>query len=268
MLLEVLEYLLTPASRSARALGFLKSTIQVRARYRRCRAAWRPHLEATRAWILEVARQCPSRRKVVLLGAGLLHDVPVRELSELFDEVVLVDVVHPLSSRMAVWRLPNVHQICHEVTGVVSALAAAADHSTLPVSFPELFTNDPALDLTISLNLLSQLSWVPEQILSGRRPAAEVDAYLAHLQQAHIDYLRRLPGHTALVTDMRWSRRATNAKPQTQEPEESWDVLHHGPMPPPTRQWEWRIAPAPEREPEHDLVAIVGAYSDCKAAWR
>lgn len=56
MIVEFLEYTITPCSAIARSMGFLKSSIEVRARYRRCRSAWQAHLDRTRESILEAAK--------------------------------------------------------------------------------------------------------------------------------------------------------------------------------------------------------------------
>lgn len=263
MILEFLEYLATPASPLARSMGFLKSALQVRARFSRCHHHWLSHLQHTRALILEAAARCPTRRKVVLLGAGLLHDIPLPELSRLFDQVVLVDIVHPLSSRLAAWRLGNVRQLSLDITGVMAKIPAAAEHpnAPLPRSFPEAFCLDPELDLTVSVNLLSQLAWIPSQLLASTHPAQPLDTFLRHLLEAHLDYLQRLPGHSALITDAAWTRRSIGG-----EPPETWDVLHGISLPPPEQHWEWQIAPAPEREPDADFSATVIAYPDWKRA--
>ncbi len=50
-----------------------------------------------------------QKRTAVVLGSGLLRDVPIEELSENFDTVVLVDLVHLASVRL--WlRLTRIPQ--------------------------------------------------------------------------------------------------------------------------------------------------------------
>ncbi len=265
MILELLEYLATPASRLARSMGFLKSALQVRARFLRCRQPWRPHLEHTRALILQAASLCPTRRKAVLFGAGLLHDIPLKELSALFQEVVLVDIVHPLSSRFAAWRQGNVRQVSLDVTGVMDKIFAAQKQpgAPLPISFPEAFCTDSDLDLSVSVNLLSQLAWVSSQHLATTHPAPVLDTFYRHLLEAHLDYLQRLPGHTALITDSRWTRHSVDGAFS-----ETWDVLHGVTLPTLAQQWTWAIAPAPEREAGYDFTANVVGYPDWKQTSR
>jgi hypothetical protein len=264
MILELLEYLLTPVPPWTRSLGFLRSAIEVRARYRRCRTAWQPHLDATQSWILRTAQACPSKRKVVLLGAGLLHDVPLRALASLFSKVVLVDAVHPLSSRLASLPFPNVSREALDVTGLIHALHSNTPENPVslpdPLPRPTRFLDDPELDLTLSLNLLSQLPWIPSKLLAPHLSETQLTPFLQAILRAHLDYLRQLPGQTALVSDFQWSRVSPDGTPR-----ETWNVLHGLRLPPPTLQWEWNIAPAPELEPDHHFIAHVAAYSDWKA---
>jgi hypothetical protein len=41
-----------------------------------------------------------QKRTAVVLGSGLLRDVPIRELAAAFDTVVLIDLVHVASVRL------------------------------------------------------------------------------------------------------------------------------------------------------------------------
>ena len=266
MILELLEHCFTPCSWLARSQGFLTSSIQVRARYQRCRAAWAPHLERTQAVILAAADRAPGRRKALLFGAGLLHDIPLRELSNRFEEVVLADIVHALPSRLAAMRLPNVRLLTLDVTGVMRELPRLRDcpGAGLPVSVPQAFLGDARLDFSVSVNLLSQLGWIPGRVLGATRAEAELALFQRGLMLAHLEYLRKLPGHSALVTDARWKARSHSTTGNGEERE--WDVLQGVALPEPDRAWDWEIAPAPERERGVDYAARVHAYVDWKQA--
>ena len=87
-----IDYLASPVPRHLRNMGYVREMKALRARRNRCRAAWRPHLERTRALVLEAAAQCERRRNALIVGSGLLYDVPLTELSRQFDSVVLVDM--------------------------------------------------------------------------------------------------------------------------------------------------------------------------------
>src|SRR5579871_6065867 len=98
MFAELIEYAITPCPRYARRMGYLYEAVAIRARAARCRAAWAPHQERTRALLRRSLARCPRRRKAVVLGSGACLDVPLAELAAAFGEVVLVDVVHPLGT--------------------------------------------------------------------------------------------------------------------------------------------------------------------------
>ncbi len=245
-------------------MGFLTSTIQVRARYQRCRAAWQPHLDRTRAAILAAARLATGRRKALLFGAGLLHDIPLRELAASFEEVVLADIVHSLPSRLAALRFPNVRLLTLDVTGIMKELPRLRDSpaAPLPAYSPQVYLDDGRLDFSVSVNLLSQLGWVPSRFLRGGRPEADLAAFQKGLVLAHLEYLRQLPGHTALITDVRW-----RAQPHAPgEAAREWEVLQGVRLPEPEWAWDWDIAPAPERERGVDYAARVHGYADWKGA--
>jgi hypothetical protein len=249
-------------------MGFLKSSIQVRARYKRCHSQWSEHLGKTRSMILKAAHLATRRRKAVVFGAGLLHDIPLSELSDMFERVLLVDVVHTWPCRFKVLAFPNVELVTLDVTGIVGRLPAARRSPSIPLpeSRPSAFIDDPLLDFSVSVNLLSQLPWVPGQFLADSHSEAALAAMKAQLIFAHLEYLRRLPGHTALISDTAW--RSVTLKSAQGSREEEWDVLSGVSLPAPETAWDWLIAPAPERSKEADLVARVHAYPDWKGTLR
>lgn len=263
MILELIEYLATPCPKAFRSIGFLSSAMEVRARYRRCRQAWLPHIDKTRRTILEAANLCTARRKVVVLGAGLLHDIPLKELSASFKKVVLVDIVHPSSSRLAALRFKNVEQVSADVTEVMERLLSVSGipEGPLPISQPKRFIGDTELDLALSVNLLSQLSHVPGKYLTGRRSEATIDAFSKHLIEAHLNYLCRLPSRAALITDLA-VRRVNREKNEIEE----WDALYGAKLPEPDYSWEWSLAPSPEVARGIDISTTVAAYTDWKKA--
>ncbi|MGC8491820.1 MAG: hypothetical protein ACP5SH_08785 [Syntrophobacteraceae bacterium] len=244
-------------------MGFLSSSLRVRARFRRCKRAWADHIENTQRAILEAAGQCPRRRRAAMLGAGLLHDIPLSELSSLFEEVILVDIVHPWLSRVKANRFRNVTRISADITGVMEELYRVAPLAgcALPVSHPALFADDPRLDLTVSVNLLSQLPDVPGEYLHGLRSEPSVAAFQKQLVEAHLDHLARLPGHTALITDIGVKRMTRDGHTL-----EEWDPLYGAKLPPAERTWQWHLAPSPEIQRGIDLCTTVAAYTDWKKA--
>lgn len=273
MILELLEFCLTPCSWEARVLGFLRSSIQVRARHARCGKSWQPHLEKTKEVILRAAQTAPGRRRAILFGAGLVHDVPLRELSGLFEEVLLVDMVHTWPCRIAAAGLGNVRLVSLDVTGIVSELARVRTDAAapLPVSKPAFALRDDSLDFSVSLNLLSQLAWVPSHFLGRQRQERDLQAMKRQMVEAHLAYLTELPGRSVLITDTVWHSRpvrsSQNKTLSVSSAKGEWDVLGGVSLPRSDLAWEWDIAPAPERASDADFVARVQAYLDWKSVW-
>jgi hypothetical protein len=256
MLGEILEYVFTPASRLARTQGFLRGAIQIRSRYGRCRNAWAPHLARTRRIILEAARLCPNRGRVLILGGGLIHDVPVAELCASFGEVLLADLAHPISSRFQTRRYRNLRRLEVDVSGVMAGLARPGFPE---IQRPDLRCGEPDVDLVVSVNLLSQLCWAPTRILDPHPERDRVRTFLAGVVRAHLDALNDLPCAAALVTDHAWRRREVRTGKT-----DRWEVLQGIALPVGGDRWDWEIAPAPERERSADFTAEVVGYADWK----
>ncbi|GAB6038205.1 hypothetical protein JCM15519_27640 [Fundidesulfovibrio butyratiphilus] len=247
MLAELVEYLLTPCSGQARRLGYMSQAVGLRARHRRLRAAWREHLERTRAFILEAAAQADPSGPALVLGSGALLDIPFRALCQRFPCVVLADMAHPWPARLAVWRAKNARLVPVDLTGCLPEVLAGR--------LPEPRALDLFADLrpafTVSANLLSQLAFLPVARLqhSGRHQPEALKAFARGLRREHLEWLRRLPGTRCLVTDQE-SRLGESILP----------LVETAALGPPAARWTWNFAPRPEVSRHADEVRQVGAY--------
>ena len=118
MLSELLTYITTPCPQYVRHMDYLDEVIAMKQRYERTRTAWQPHLEHTRRFVLSAAEKCRNRSKAVILGSGLLLDVPLDELSTMFQAVVLLDIVFLPEVRRSIKRYGNVRLVQHDVTNM------------------------------------------------------------------------------------------------------------------------------------------------------
>lgn len=241
MILELLEYLLTPSSLAFRRVGYLQGQLGIKVRHRQCRQEWRGHLKLTKFAILSAAQQCTTRRKCVILGSGRLLDVPLEQLSKMFRQVVLVDAVHPLSAYAAAAWYRNVKLVSADVTGTAIELTRIArdPRQPLPRATPTLFCDDLEIDYVASVNLMSQLAYLPGIYLEkGHRPEAQIEAYSHNVLAAHLDYLRRLPGIVTLITDV--EKLVIDPKGQVTE---RIDILHGVQVPQAEEEWIWHHVP-------------------------
>jgi hypothetical protein len=261
MLLEWLENLVTPCSRSVRALGYLRELIGIKVRYRRCRSAWQPHLDRTKAIISQAISRCPQNRKAVILGSGHLLDIPIEDLAKNFQEVLLVDVVHPLGTRWRIRKWKNVRLLTADLTGLIDRLYQLDRGQPLPEPTSNQLPLDSDIDLVASVNLLSQLHFLPTRYLSRNHnlPEAEVEPFGRRITENHLSFLHSLPGVVALITDV--ERITFDQKGQEVSRQSAIRGLD---LPFKGESWIWDIAPAPEASPIYSYQRRVLGVPDLK----
>ena len=262
-----LDYLAIPVPRHIRRMGYLRELRALRARRNRCRSAWSSHLEHTRAVILDAAAQCEQRRSALVVGSGLLFDIPLEELSRQFESVVLVDIVHAWSVHRQAARFSNVRLLPLDVTGVVErchALARRRSAAPLPQHSVDCLVGED-FDLVASVNVLSQLPVVPNGYMS-RRIRSLTDVRTREFSRAlvtnHLDWLCSFPGVACLVTDL--ERLCHGDRGLVSREESLWGVA----LPEGGRDWLWDLAPRPEMYFHLDVRHRVGGYvSFPKRVW-
>lgn len=246
MLLEAFQYLTTPCPRHLRSMGYLKELIATEARYRRCRAAWQPHLEKTRALISDAARAARGNSKAIVLGGGMLADIPLDVLTRKFETVVLADVCFLKQTRRNVWRHPHIELKTCDITGVAAPLSDGAwPVPAMPVDLPLADA-----DLVVSANVLSQLPLIPLQYARKRKlhpDDAALPVFARHIIRAHLDYLNTCPGTVCLISEV--ERRFLDGEVKIGNEDPLWgvapDVLDGG------DEWFWDIAPKPETSQDY-----------------
>ncbi|MEX0694370.1 MAG: hypothetical protein WD075_08010 [Rhodospirillales bacterium] len=246
MLLEVLTYLTTRCPPHLRDMGYLSELIATEARFRRCRSAWGPHLEKTQSVILSAINCTASRNKAVVLGAGLLSDIPLRALSGSFGKVVLIDVCFLHAARKAAMHYPNVEIRTSDITGLARALhAGETPESALPC---DIALSD--VDLVVSANVLSQLPLVPLAYLRRRHLLGEGEAarVLAHgIVRAHLDLLNTCFGTVCLISEVERQFLDGDVMLGTEDPLFGVAAEIDG------DEWFWDIAPKPEASPDYAI---------------
>lgn len=248
MISEWLTHLTTPAPKPVKRLGYLKEQIAIAARYRRHAPAWKYHLERSRRFVMWTAANTADQNKVVILGSGGLLDVPLGDLAEDFNEVVLVDIFHSPAVRGWAAQYPNARLVEADLTGLIDDLA----EGELPDAPPLPVIPDADADLVVSLNLLGQLPLVPQRHL----PDKHGKAFGAEIQRQHLRALQELPGRVCLITETH------REYVEDDEVDEVEPALADIKLPEPDERWIWNIAPAPEVERDRDLRLRIAAYSD------
>lgn len=243
MLTEWLTWLVADCTQPARKLGYLRESIAIRSRYRRCRTAWQPHLTNSRAALLDSLQECDSFRTALVFGSGLLLDIPLDELARRFGTVYLVDVVHLPEVRRAVRRHANVCCVDLDVTGFVEHMDALSPER-LELPPPKYYLDDPEVDWVASVNLLSQLPLLPVGWLRHRFPELDEDtleAWGAQMMRQHLDYLAAFAAPACLLADVEQTVHDRNGSII-----ERIDFAAQLGLDDPQNQWRWDIAPPGE----------------------
>jgi hypothetical protein len=230
MLAELFLTLATPAGAAARRRGHLAAAVGLWRRAGRCKDAWAPHEAACHAAVRAALARLPAGGTVVVLGSGLVLDVPLADLQARFDRVLLVDAVHLLPVRLEAlaWRRTRL------VTADLDA-PPGGDLGAWLAGFR------PAL--VISANVLSQIPLARDVA----DPPAAVARHLAGLAAAGCPAL--------LLTDTDERRLDRSGRVI-----ETLDLLHGVALPPPDSAWDWLLAPYGDVAADVCLVHAAGAW--------
>lgn len=241
MILEALTYMITACPPIARRLGFAREMVSIISRHGRCRAAWAPHLANSRAVVRRAIEKSTSRRRAVVLGAGLGYDLPLADLAGAFEEVLLVDLVHGPAIRLAAWRDRSVRLVTHDVTECLEDLVKGSER----VAEPTRFLDDGSVDLVVSLNIASQLPTLPGHFIEDRPGGDEAtaDRIGRALVEAHLRYLRGFAGVVCLIADLEREILAADGTLV-----ETISALRGAEIPWIGEIWRWDIAPLGEED--------------------
>lgn len=249
MIVEALEYLVTPAEAWARQSGLLTESIGLRQRYLRCKKHWQPHYAQCRQQIQwALSADVHQNQKVLILGAGLGKDIPLDWLSQHFAQVTLVDGVFLWPLRWRVKRYANVHLVSQDITASYAKMLKGVSHVATPH-----WGLDKGYHWVISLNLMGQLSYLPlrwyEHLSKAQRLQLEQD-----FVQKHLHYLASFPqSKVLLIADEQW-RLQEGEKLNLLDP---WAGVSHCP---PQHHWNWTVAPWGEISPQEKLESQVGIW--------
>ena len=260
MIPEALHWALTPAPGWARRTGYLSELIAFRARHRRWRQRWAPHLQASQDAIRIAMARCTSHRQALVLGSGPLLDIPLADLSAAFETVTLVDAAHLWPTRLTARRFPNIRLVERDISGVVPGLLEGVAHGSdiLPRPRPKLPEDHATVDFVVSANLLSQLAVLPLQFMSHHvsLTPAEQTGVIHSMVQAHLDYLKQFDAICCLITDTRHEFVDRDGAVQNFD-----NCLPGIILPPDDSSWWWDVAPPGEYLPEFGVRVRVVAIT-------
>ncbi len=256
MLAELALLATTRTSPALRRIGLVADGVRLWSRRRRCLREWQAHEAHCHGVVLKALEGLPRRRKVVVLGSGLVRDVPVEALAAAFREVVLVDAVHLPVTRWRLRHVPGLRFVTADIAGIADWLVGSAKTRADALA---AWRDDREVDLVISANLLSQLPIGPESWAEDHPDQSLVPpATLARaLVGWHIDDLARFTARVCLLTDT--EQREYDAGGTLID---RTDLLRGHELPAPDTAWDWTIAPDGEAGRGVTLVHAARGYAD------
>lgn len=255
MIRELLTYLTTNATKEARAFGHLYESISLLQRERRCKDFWLPHRTHCKNTISKVVSSLSAHQRVLVLGSGPLHEIPIQSLASHFHDVDLVDVVHLKVTKEKYKHLKNINFIEADLT----ELEAIIHQEKKIVNKVSTLFQDRTYDLVISANLLSQLSYHLRDYLEKKaKPKlseSTLDAFAHQVSFDHYQYLLNFKCPVLLITDTESQFIGLNDELiQSQTPYINF------PMPKPVEQWWWNLAPRPEFSKDYSVKMKVSVF--------
>jgi hypothetical protein len=257
MLPEILLYATAEAAPGARRMGLVGDAIALWSRATRCRAAWAPHEAWCHAAVERAIADLDHPHTALVLGSGLLRDVPLDALLRRFQRVILVDAVHLWPARRRA-RDPRVTRVLADLTGMAAGLGRSAFARQDPLA---AFRGDTTIDFVLSANVLSQLPMALERWYERRRLSVPAGLATA-VATAHLDDLASLPGRVCLLTDVRHREVDRDGRVLDET-----DLLHGATLPEPDEAWDWQVAPRGEIDRHSAHIHRAGAYLDFKRGW-
>ncbi len=256
MIAEFLTSLFTPAPKWAKAMEYLKEAIAIEARARRCRNVWAPHQRHTKDVIVGAIKACDQHRTVLVVGSGTCLDIPIAELADVFERILLIDIVHPLKAKRHRWK--HVTHVTLDITGQMETLYENPEQ--LPgMSIPDFYHDDSDIDCVLSVNLASQLPVMPLKYLAHKETHDEndLDRFAQDLLVAHFTWLSGFTCVTALICDKAWEQLDVSGHVI-----ETYDPLYGLISQQPTSEWYWDVAPRHETGTEFSRRNCVGYWSN------
>jgi len=190
-------------NKNSRVFGFNKDREGLISRYLYESKNWNYHLNRTKEYILEAANKS-EKNICMILGSGWMLDIPIDELHQIFNTVILVDISHPKQIKHKLKKYPKVKIVRDDISGVLEFIKNEEIYKSenicneLNNAYEFNLINDHKPDLTISLNLLSQIAYFPVKFAEQR---FDIDGQTSDLLTECIQklHLGKLPKNKSII---------------------------------------------------------------------
>ncbi|MCB2108273.1 MAG: hypothetical protein KDE14_11260 [Rhodobacteraceae bacterium] len=261
MLGELWRYWTTFAPERVRKFGYLKRLIALEFRAKRCAAAWQDHLSSCQRMILKAADLCKKRDVCVVVGSGLLLEVPLEGLADRFKKIYLVDMFHMPAARRQARKHANVTTLTGDVTGVFAMMKEGYYPSQHVPAPPARIPHLKDADLVVSCNCLTQLAGPFVAYFEATRNFSELDSdkFAYQVMEHHVHAIvSEAPDIALIITDFERYELTTDGVAN------KVDLLKAYRLPAPpnhlySEEWDWLIAPRGEEHQTRDIEHVVDA---------
>lgn len=205
---------------------------------------WDPHLGNSKRFILKEVKKSPYKKKLNIIGAGILLDIPLQELSQMFEQVTLIDILFLPRIKKYVKQFSNVKLLELDITGHVDDVFQNKDKV---LSFPPAL---PPADVTVSANLLSQLPLLLMDYLE-----TEDQEWGKRIIEQHLELIQTCSPMGILICE-------TNQiyYDKLGQIIEDNDMMLGATLPEPQDKWTWQIAPRGEASGAYSIEGTVKAF--------
>lgn len=259
MILEWLEYFKTRGSKTAKNWGYVYQNIALKFRARRCAKAWQGHISECHRLVREqldlLSQEKNPPRSVMIIGSGLLLEIPIQDLLAKVEKIYLVDLVHARTIRKLARRYPQIELIERDISSLLGILKmGTAPFQLKNIPWTQLPPWDlPAVEWVISANLLSQ---IPLMISEKLPMSSETyEKFARRVRDQHIERLLKQAPRVLLFADFetRYIDRGGN-RIKTESYNVDLGALKPG------REWLWEISPFGETSPDYKIEMQVRSY--------
>ena len=255
MLRELFTYLKTKASKEAKAFGHLYESIAIKEREKRCKSFWLPHRTKCKNFISSHLKLAKAFDRVLILGSGPLHEIPIDILSTTFRDVDLIDIVHLSETKNKYSHLKNIHFIEADITELEKKIL----HEKKIINQVPTFFQNQKYDLIISANLLTQLSYHLRNFLEKKAVPkltdVELEKFCYQVSYDHYQYITGFQCPVILITDIE-----TEFIGIHDELIDKQMPYLNFPLPAPKDSWLWNLAPRPEVSKDYSVRMKVAAF--------
>jgi hypothetical protein len=255
MLLEWIEFLRTRSSKVAKDWGFTYQNVSLKFRSRRCQKAWLPHVEQSHQLIKEHISMVKPK-SVLILGSGLLLEIPIEALLKSCEKIYLVDLVHAGSVRAIAKRHPQIELIEQDISAVLGFVKKGQSPfqvSSVPWKHLPPWKL-PKVDLVISANLMSQIPLIISE--SVAMSSAAYKDFARKLRDEHIHRLLEQGTKALLFADFetQYIDREGNLL-KTESYTVNLKEMKY------LKEWLWQISPIGETSKDYRIEMLVKAYA-------